>query len=405
MGAGTRPLCRGMSAAAHKHLKNARAAWPGRGGHTTARRTSSTPSRPPGTSCWAAPSPDTTRSPGCWPAAAARPRHRPALSGLWSASAVARGAHPLSSRPTTALAGPRVSTLAVRTAKLVCARLGVPAGMHETSSPRRADQELRAAVGQGVPVIAWADQQLLGYRHLPAWLEGFGGPPVTVYGVDERAGVALVDDRNRAPLTVPLDARRGQPGSGPTSTGSWSSTPGRRAGTPTGSARRSARASGRAGRAPRPALDSFALPAFRRARLLTGSGNAKTWPTVFADRAGLFDARLSVYENLEPVGWRRQPARAVRRVPRRGGRAARHLGPCLGRRPMGGGRPRHEVAEAPCPPAANRSPRPAASSASPGPGRAGTPPRRRRPPPPPPCGFARPVAAQFRATTPTSTPC
>ena len=49
-----------------------------------------------------------------------------------------------------------------RWALKVCERLGVPAGMHETSSPRRADQELRAAVGQGVPVIAWADQQLLG---------------------------------------------------------------------------------------------------------------------------------------------------------------------------------------------------------------------------------------------------
>ena len=51
--------------------------------------------------------------------------------------------------------------------------------------PGKADDELRAAVGQGVPAIAWADQQLLGYRHLPAWLEGHGGPPVTVYGIDD----------------------------------------------------------------------------------------------------------------------------------------------------------------------------------------------------------------------------
>jgi hypothetical protein len=78
--------------------------------------------------------------------------------------------------------------------------------VHETGSTRRAAEELAAAVGQGVPAIVWADQRLLGYRHLPAWLEGHGGPPVTVYGLDEPAGVALVDDRNRAPLTVPLDA-------------------------------------------------------------------------------------------------------------------------------------------------------------------------------------------------------
>ena len=50
--------------------------------------------------------------------------------------------------------------------------------------------------------------------------------------------------------------------------------------------------------------DSFALPAFRKwERLLTGTGNAKAWPRVFADRVGLFDACLSVYENLEPSGW------------------------------------------------------------------------------------------------------
>ena len=50
--------------------------------------------------------------------------------------------------------------------------------------------------------------------------------------------------------------------------------------------------------------DSFSLPAFRKwERLLTTTGNAKAWPRVFADRVSLFDACLSVYENLEPSGW------------------------------------------------------------------------------------------------------
>ena len=192
-----------------------------------------------------------------------------------------------------------------RWALKVCDRLGVPAAMHETSSPRRADQELRAAVGQGVPVIVWADQQLLGYRHLPAWLEGLGGPPVTVYGVDERVGVALVDDRNRAPLTVPLDAlaaARARVGSYKhrqlvlDAPAAELDTDGLRKAVREGLAEQVEHLGKRS--------DSFALPAFRKwARLLTGSGNAKAWPTVFADRAGLFDACLSVYENLEPVGW------------------------------------------------------------------------------------------------------
>ena len=42
-----------------------------------------------------------------------------------------------------------------RWATRTCRRLGVPAAVHETGSPRKADEELRAAVGQGVPVIAW----------------------------------------------------------------------------------------------------------------------------------------------------------------------------------------------------------------------------------------------------------
>jgi hypothetical protein len=192
-----------------------------------------------------------------------------------------------------------------RWAAKTCARLGVPADLHETGSTRRAAEELAAAVGQGVPAIVWADQQLLGYRHLPAWLEGHGGPPVTVYGLDEPAGVALVDDRNRAPLTVPLDAlaaararvvsyrQRQVVLDAPAAE---LKLDGLRAAVRDGLAEQVEHLSRRS--------DSFSLPAFRKwERLLTTTGNAKAWPRVFADRVSLFDACLSVYENLEPSGW------------------------------------------------------------------------------------------------------
>jgi len=190
-----------------------------------------------------------------------------------------------------------------RWALKTCARLGVPAGLHETGSPRRAGQELSAAVGQGVPVIAWADQQALGYRHLPAWLEGYGGHPVTIYGIDERAGVALVDDRNRAPLTVPLDAlaaARARVGSyrhrlvALDAPAAELDADGLRKAVRDGLAEQVEHLGRRS--------DSFSLPAFRKwARLLSSTGNAKAWPKVFADRVSLFDACLSVYENLEPT--------------------------------------------------------------------------------------------------------
>jgi hypothetical protein len=192
-----------------------------------------------------------------------------------------------------------------RWARKTCARLGVPADVHETGSTSGAAEELRAAVGQGAPAIAWADQQLLGYRHLPAWLEGRGGPPVTVYGLDEQAGVALVDDRNRAPLTVPLDALAAARARVVSyrqrllvldAPAAELDLDGLRAAVRDGLAEQVEHLSRRS--------DSFSLPAFRKwERLLTTTGNAKAWPRVFADRVSLFDACLSVYENLEPSGW------------------------------------------------------------------------------------------------------
>jgi Butirosin biosynthesis protein H, N-terminal/Domain of unknown function (DUF4872) len=191
-----------------------------------------------------------------------------------------------------------------RWARKTCQRLGVPAAVHETGSAGKADAELRAAVGQGVPAIAWADQQALGYRHLPAWLDGRGGPPVTVYAIDDDAGVALIDDRNRAPLRVPLDALA----AARARVGSYKhrlvvlDAPA--AELDAGGLRRAVR-DGLAEQAEHlgQRSDSFSLPAFRKwARLLTDRRNAKGWPTVFADRVSLFDACLSVYEGLEPSG-------------------------------------------------------------------------------------------------------
>jgi Butirosin biosynthesis protein H, N-terminal/Domain of unknown function (DUF4872) len=187
-----------------------------------------------------------------------------------------------------------------RWARKVCQRLGVPADMHETGSAARADTQLRAAVDQGVPAIAWADQRLLGYRHLPAWLEGFGGHPVTVYGIDGQAGTALLDDRNLAPLTVPLDAlaaARARVGSYKhrlvvlDAPAAELDTERLRAAVRDGLAEQVEHLGRRS--------DSFSLPAFRKwARLLTDTANAKAWPKVFADQAGLFGACISVYENL-----------------------------------------------------------------------------------------------------------
>jgi Butirosin biosynthesis protein H, N-terminal/Domain of unknown function (DUF4872) len=191
-----------------------------------------------------------------------------------------------------------------RWAEKTLRRLRVPAAVHETGAARKAEAELLAAVGQGVPAIAWVDQQLIGHRHLPASLAGYGGYPLTVYGVDERARVALLDDRNRARLTVPLDTLAAARARIPSyrqrllvldAPAAELDLDGLRGAVAEGLAEQVEHLS-------QPS-DSFSLPAFRKwARLLTDRRNAKAWPRVFADRAGLFDAVVSVYDNVEPVG-------------------------------------------------------------------------------------------------------
>jgi hypothetical protein len=191
-----------------------------------------------------------------------------------------------------------------RWAEKACRRLRVPLAMEETGAARKAAAGLRGAVDQGVPAIAWVDQQLVGYRHLPDSRAGHAGYPLTVYGIDERAGAALVDDRNQARLTVPLGALAAARARIPSyrhrlllldAPAAELDLEALRTAVGEGLAEQVEHLS-------RPS-DSFSLPAFRKwSRLLTDRRNAKAWPRVFADRGGLFDACVEVYENVEPVG-------------------------------------------------------------------------------------------------------
>ena len=154
---------------AHKHLKERIRARMARTGesYTTARRHVLNALPPPSTTCSAASTPTPTPSPGCWPTGAcspptpASPCRRPWSSGPAAGSGAGYilwefKAHDLRSL----VFGFRNSwQYPDRWARKACQRLGVPAAVHETGSARKADAELRAAVGQGVPAIAWADQQ------------------------------------------------------------------------------------------------------------------------------------------------------------------------------------------------------------------------------------------------------
>ena len=181
-------------------------------------------------------------------------------------------------------------------------RLGLHVDWSRTSGAVGAAAELRRELAAGQPVIVWPDRYLLGYWHLPAWLDGHGGHPVIAYA--EQDGRIHLDDRNLAPLTVAgddLDRARARVGSYRNTTLAVRT----RDTAISGDRLRTAVRSGLedmvdylGGRS-----DSFAVPAWRKwSRMLVASGPAKAWPRVFADGAGLFGALLSVWEGVEPAG-------------------------------------------------------------------------------------------------------
>jgi hypothetical protein len=179
-------------------------------------------------------------------------------------------------------------------------RLGIEAELYHTGGARAASERLDRVLDRGRPAIAWVDQQLLGYWHLPEFLRGYAGYPIVVHGRDgERV---RVDDRNLAPLTISraaLDAARARIGSyqhrlvviEP--------------GTVAADRLRAAVTAGVADCAEHLSQSSasFSLPAWRKwARMMTDTRNAKAWPRVFADPRGLVGALVSMYERIEPVG-------------------------------------------------------------------------------------------------------
>ncbi|UBU10210.1 BtrH N-terminal domain-containing protein [Nonomuraea gerenzanensis] len=179
-------------------------------------------------------------------------------------------------------------------------RLGVPYAEHRTSGTRGASDRLAAELDAGRPCVVLPDRYHLGYWHLPQALDGHGGHPVVAYRRDGDA--VLVDDRGRAPISVPrerFDAARARVGSyrnalhvlGDAKPGEATLAAAALDGLRDCAAHLSA------------ASDSFSLPAWRKwARLLVDPRNAKAWPKVFADGRGLADALLSIWEGAEPVG-------------------------------------------------------------------------------------------------------
>ncbi|GAB3847052.1 hypothetical protein GCM10029963_27830 [Micromonospora andamanensis] len=177
-------------------------------------------------------------------------------------------------------------------------RLGVPFRVERTGGARKAQAALTAALDAGHPAIVVPDRLLVGYWHLPAHLDGYGGHQVVAYA--HTGGGIRLDDRNLGPLTVDsarLDRARARVGSYRNCL--WEiEGPG---GTDLGAAVLAGLGDCLAGLGG--SSTSFALPAWRKwARSTADARAAKGWPTVFAGGTGLVGALLSIWEGVEPVG-------------------------------------------------------------------------------------------------------
>jgi hypothetical protein len=80
-------------------------------------------------------------------------------------------------------------------------RLGARPTVRETGGPRAAEVHLERALGSGHPAFVWcAPPRMFG----ATWAGTFGGYVLLVHGIDRTRRLALISDRARGPLAMPL---------------------------------------------------------------------------------------------------------------------------------------------------------------------------------------------------------
>lgn len=83
----------------------------------------------------------------------------------------------------------------------ICQRIGANMTVFETSSPKKAHEELKAILRNGEPAVAYGDIAYLPYFALPE-ITHFGGHAFVVSGLDEGKDEVYIYDRGRNPVAV-----------------------------------------------------------------------------------------------------------------------------------------------------------------------------------------------------------
>jgi hypothetical protein len=85
-----------------------------------------------------------------------------------------------------------------------CKRLGIDAVVHETAGVKAAEEQLRSALAQHGPCIAWVDAAHLPHRAMPAIASGTAYHVITIYRINEYGKTASIGDRTDEPITIDL---------------------------------------------------------------------------------------------------------------------------------------------------------------------------------------------------------
>ena len=83
-------------------------------------------------------------------------------------------------------------------------RIGAEATIFETTSTKKAHDELKKMLRDGEPVYIFADMAYLPYMAIPE-AGHFGGHTVVVYGIDEAGDKAYISDRGKGAVTVTIE--------------------------------------------------------------------------------------------------------------------------------------------------------------------------------------------------------
>jgi hypothetical protein len=84
------------------------------------------------------------------------------------------------------------------------ALFGIKPVIRETAGAKGAERQLRDALAQSGPCVAWVDMAELPHRAMPGEWSGGGYHVIAVYDINDNEGTALIGDLTDEPISVPL---------------------------------------------------------------------------------------------------------------------------------------------------------------------------------------------------------